>query len=154
MIRKAVHRPCRSLIPGTGCSLFLLTAENGPALINLCHFTQEKVDKYLNISAQIRSLTVKSRRSRLCPAGPAAHSYTLQRTVVCPRTGRSAFTFLRYCLCPYACSAAAVFLRLRLAGSLTLSRCQISSTYSWMVLSEENLPTQAVFMMAIFAHLF
>ena len=35
-----------------------------------------------------------------------------------------------------------------------LSRCQISSTYSWMVRSEVNLPLHAVFKRAIFAHLF
>lgn len=35
----------------------------------------------------------------------------------------------------------------------TLSRCQISSTYCWMVLSEVNLPEQAVLRSAILAHL-
>ena len=38
-----------------------------------------------------------------------------------------------------------------LFGSTTLSRCQISSTYSWMVLSELNFPEQATFSMALFA---
>lgn len=53
-----------------------------------------------------------------------------------------------------AVSVVVVFLRLRLAGSLTFSRCQMSRTYSSMVRSEENLPTQAVFMIAICAQRF
>ena len=36
----------------------------------------------------------------------------------------------------------------------TLSRCQISSTYSWIVLSEVNLPAHAVFIIAIRAQPF
>ena len=35
--------------------------------------------------------------------------------------------------------------------SVTLSRCQISSTYCWIVLSEVNLPEQATFKIALFA---
>ena len=38
--------------------------------------------------------------------------------------------------------------------TITLSRCQISSTYSWMVLSEVNLPLQAVLRRAFFAQPF
>ncbi len=37
---------------------------------------------------------------------------------------------------------------------VTLSRCHISSTYSWMVRSEVNLPEHATLRMAILAHLF
>lgn len=37
--------------------------------------------------------------------------------------------------------------------SVTLSRCQISSTYCWMVRSEVNFPLHAVFSIAILAHL-
>jgi hypothetical protein len=33
----------------------------------------------------------------------------------------------------------------------TCGRCQISRAYSWIVRSLENLPTRAVFMIAIFA---
>lgn len=36
----------------------------------------------------------------------------------------------------------------------TLSRCQISSTYSWIVLSDVNLPAHAVFSIAIRAQPF
>ena len=39
-------------------------------------------------------------------------------------------------------------------GSTTLSRCQISSTYSWMVLSEVNLPLHATLRMALLAQPF
>lgn len=35
--------------------------------------------------------------------------------------------------------------------TLILPRCQISSTYSWMVLSEENFPQDAVCRMAFLA---
>ena len=38
--------------------------------------------------------------------------------------------------------------------TMTLSRCQISSTYSWIVRSEENLPAQAVFIRAMRVHFF
>ena len=38
--------------------------------------------------------------------------------------------------------------------TITLSRCQISSTYSWMVLSEVNLPLHAVLRRAFFAQPF
>lgn len=39
-------------------------------------------------------------------------------------------------------------------GKVTLSKCQISSTYSWMVLSDVNLPLHATFRIALFAQPF
>ena len=39
-------------------------------------------------------------------------------------------------------------------GSTTLSRCQISSTYSWIVLSEVNLPLHATLRIALLAQPF
>lgn len=54
----------------------------------------------------------------------------------------------------YACllkQAVCYLIRFSYTSTVILSKCQISSTYSWIVRSDENLPACAIFKIALFA---
>ena len=47
--------------------------------------------------------------------------------------------------------AVCYLIRFSYTSTVILSKCQISSTYSWIVRSDENLPACAIFKIALFA---
>lgn len=89
-----------------------------------------------------------------------------------PQSRSQAYLILSFCLmlsgnflpfCPGVCrgdwqSPLCVILKIHFYKvfyfTKTLSKCQISSTYSWIVLSDVNLPAHAVFSIAIRAQPF